>query len=64
MMGDRRAPEVVPTDQQRPVRCATCGRWVEVCSFCEDPGCRSVICYRCLRVALRQSLDQPHRHGG
>jgi hypothetical protein len=59
-----RVPGVVPTDPQRPVRCRNCGRWVEVCAFCVDPACANVICYRCLRGALRQSLDQPHRHGG
>ena len=59
-----RSPGAVATHLSRPVRCTRCGSWIEVCAFCESPDCASVTCYRCLRRALRQSLDQPHPHGG
>lgn len=49
--------------EPRPV-CERCGSTIEVCAFCESPDCRHVICYRCLRRELRQSLPQPHAHGG
>jgi hypothetical protein len=44
--------------------CTRCGAGIEVCAFCESPDCSNVICYRCLRQELRQSLAQPHAHGG
>lgn len=37
------------------VKCARCGKAVEVCCCCEEPECRHVICRACLSVALRQS---------
>lgn len=46
------------------IRCATCGKTVEVCAYCEEPECRHVICHECLNVALAQSKPQPHPHGG
>jgi hypothetical protein len=61
-MADR-SPVVAP-HADRPFRCARCGSWIEVCAFCEEADCASVICYRCLRRELRQSLDHPHPHGG
>ena len=54
----------VEVADDRTVRCERCGRRIEVCAFCQDPECIHVICYDCLRTALRQSVDQPHAHGG
>lgn len=44
--------------------CTRCGARIEICAFCESPDCSSVICHRCLRQELGQSLAQPHAHGG
>lgn len=44
--------------------CSACGKTTEVCAFCERSDCSHAVCYRCLRVALGQSLDHPHDHGG
>ena len=58
------APLVVDVSDGRSLRCQRCGRRIELCAFCQDPACRNIICYRCLREELRQSLVQPHAHGG
>lgn len=56
---------MMPAEQRQIVlACTRCGRVVEVCAFCEGDGCAHVICYRCLRVELRQSMAHPHVHGG
>ena len=44
--------------------CKECSTVVEVCAFCDKQGCRHPMCYRCVRVALRQEIPQPHHHGG
>jgi hypothetical protein len=44
--------------------CIRCGVTVECCGFCERVDCPEVICSRCLRIQLRESLPQPHVHGG
>lgn len=46
------------------LRCESCGTEVAVCAFCETDGCGHVVCYRCVRVALREESPQPHGHGG
>ena len=46
------------------VTCTRCGTVVEVCAVCEREVCGDAVCYRCLRVAVRQALPQPHVHGG
>jgi hypothetical protein len=46
------------------ISCATCDTTVEVCAFCERADCGHTICYRCLRIELRESLAHPHAHGG
>jgi len=63
-MSDGQTRAVVDVAEERPVRCARCGRRIDVCAFCQDEACRAVICYRCLREALGESLAQPHAHGG
>jgi hypothetical protein len=44
--------------------CLSCGRDVEVCFFCEREECPDAQCYRCVVVALREFVPQPHPHGG
>lgn len=46
------------------VVCSACGRAIECCALCETIECRELLCYRCVRVAVRQELRQPHVHGG
>jgi hypothetical protein len=61
MMADGSAS---PTQIEARLACTRCGARIEVCAFCESADCSQVICYRCLRQELRQSLAQPHAHGG
>lgn len=44
--------------------CKECSTALEVCAFCEKENCPHMTCYRCLRIALRQEVPQPHHHGG
>jgi hypothetical protein len=44
--------------------CTQCGRSTECCSVCELTDCGEMICYRCLRIALGQSVPVLHEHGG
>jgi hypothetical protein len=60
----QRPPVVVEGSEGRPFRCSRCGSAIAICAFCEDIECESVICYRCLRQEVGQSLAQPHAHGG
>jgi hypothetical protein len=53
-----------PTQVEARLECTRCGARIELCAFCERADCPSPICYRCLRQVLRQSLAQPHAHGG
>lgn len=56
---------MTPTDE--PVvglACVVCGRIIEVCAFCERIDRDHAICYRCLRLELRESMAHPHPHGG
>ena len=55
---------IVEVGEGRTVRCERCGREIDLCAFCQDPSCPHVICYRCVRTVLRESLDLPHTHGG
>jgi hypothetical protein len=55
---------VSATDFTPQSSCSRCGVAIEVCAFCEREGCHDPLCYRCVRVALRQELPQPHDHGG
>jgi hypothetical protein len=55
----------VTTTEDRPApNCTGCGVVVEGCGFCEREDCPETICSRCLRIELRESLPQPHAHGG
>ncbi len=44
--------------------CAICGRGIEQCACCEEPGCRHAVCYGCLIRGLGQALPQPHVYPG
>ena len=44
--------------------CEHCGMVMESCAFCERNDCGHVICYLCLRTALRETMAHPHVHGG
>jgi hypothetical protein len=43
--------------------CESCRRAIDVCGFCGE-RCGHEICYRCRLEALRETLPQPHGHGG
>ncbi|HSS94762.1 MAG TPA: hypothetical protein VLR46_12365 [Candidatus Dormibacteraeota bacterium] len=45
-------------------KCKGCQREIEVCAFCEQPGCPAAICYDCQNRELKQTLAHPHAHGG
>lgn len=45
-------------------KCTKCGRLIEVCAGCDEPRCPAAICNDCLRIAMGQSMRQPHAHGG
>lgn len=45
-------------------KCKGCGREIEVCEFCQEPGCQAAICYNCQNRELKQLLRHPHAHGG
>jgi hypothetical protein len=57
-----RSPAPMQSDAR--LKCTRCGARIELCAFCQSPDCSHVICYRCLRQELRQSLALPHAHGG
>lgn len=63
-MTSEQPPVFIEVTDERPFRCSRCGSAIEICAFCQDIACASVICYRCLRQDLGQSLAQPHAHGG
>ena len=62
-MADRSRVAAMPLGE-RLLRCTRCGSRIELCAFCESADCGHVICYRCLREELGQSVVQPHAHGG
>lgn len=45
-------------------KCKGCGREIDACTFCEQPGCPAAICYLCHSRELKQTLPHPHAHGG
>jgi hypothetical protein len=49
---------------QRSLACSLCGIAVEICAFCEREECPEAMCYRCLRIKVRQAIKEPHDHGG
>jgi hypothetical protein len=54
-----------PTEAARQApTCMVCGVVVEWCGCCERVDCPEMICSRCLRIQLRESLPSLHGHGG
>lgn len=53
-----------PEGQVLALRCARCNAEVDVCAFCERPDCAHLVCFRCLREDVGQSMSHPHDHGG
>ena len=45
-------------------KCKGCNREIDVCEFCEQPGCPAAICYYCVNRELKQTQPHPHAHGG
>jgi hypothetical protein len=43
--------------------CSGCDRQIEQCAFC-DERCGHELCYRCVLYELKESVAQPHAHGG
>ena len=52
------------TTEPKVVKCTRCDAVVEVCAVCERDVCGDAVCYRCLRIEVRQAIRQPHIHGG
>ena len=46
--------------------CSRCGRAVESCAFCEEPGCPALICHQSMNIALveRRRPESPHPPDG
>ena len=44
--------------------CSACEAPIDCCEFCDRTDCRSAMCHRCLREALRQAKPRLHDHGG
>jgi hypothetical protein len=56
---------VTPAAEGSPTAtCGRCGRAIDGCAFCQKEDCRDLLCYRCVRLALRQQVVEPHAHGG
>jgi hypothetical protein len=49
--------------QDRTV-CVVCGRDIEACACCQSDRCGDPICHRDLLFATKESIPQPHGHGG
>jgi len=44
--------------------CWDCGVPIECCEVCGDEPCPQAVCLRCLRLAVGQSVPEPHIHSG
>ncbi|TMK85228.1 MAG: hypothetical protein E6G44_07740 [Actinobacteria bacterium] len=44
--------------------CTHCGCDMDYCSFCDESGCGVAICYGCMVVAIGQTTEALHTHGG
>jgi len=49
--------------ETRTKKCTECGRQIDVCVGCDEPGCPAPICNDCLRIETGQAMRQPHTHG-
>jgi hypothetical protein len=45
-------------------KCTRCGRVLDICACCHEPKCPAAICYDCQNRAFKQTVPQPHAHGG
>lgn len=52
------------TSTEPSVTCAACDREIEGCACCQNPECQQPICRRDLLFLTRESIPQPHTHGG
>lgn len=55
---------MTPVKDASILTCTSCGAVIDVCFFCERAPCPEAMCYRCLRIALGESMAEPHAHGG
>jgi hypothetical protein len=44
--------------------CRDCDCAIDCCQFCDKEDCEKAVCYRCMIVALGQSIPDLHPHGG
>jgi hypothetical protein len=51
------------SEREAVVVCTGCDREIEECGFCGE-RCGQEVCYRCVIFELRESMAQPHQHGG
>jgi hypothetical protein len=45
-------------------KCKGCDREIDICACCQEPGCPAAICFGCQNRELKQTIPQPHAHGG
>lgn len=55
---------MTPQASTEKTKCKGCDRVIDICEFCERPGCPVAICYDCQNRELGQTVAQPHAHGG
>ena len=51
------------SEETKLLRCTGCDREIEACAVCEE-RCGRELCYRCVLYELKESVPQPHGHGG
>jgi hypothetical protein len=56
--------ESAVTESKDECTCVVCGRTIEMCACCDEGYCGEPICHRDLLFALKESIVQPHGHGG
>lgn len=44
--------------------CTSCECELDVCAFCDEPGCAHAMCYACVGRALAMRMPHAHPHGG
>jgi hypothetical protein len=62
-MADRRTTSTAASREPQ-TSCRDCERSLEACAFCERQECPEAVCFQCLRVGLKESIAEPHGHGG
>ena len=51
-------------DHPAELRCEHCDRTIEWCSFCDEEGCATALCFTCVVTDLKELTPHPHPHGG